>query len=304
MSAIVSNNSSTSTRLWKYIVSKGSAQLLIIYKATNLVNGKIYIGQTINTLEYRKSQHIREAKNSKRKNVYFHNAINKYGENNFEFEEIDSASTQNELDNKERLWIQFYHSNNRDYGYNLDSGGRSGGAKSDETKRKIGITTKEKWNNPDIAEKMRNGLQRGTDTMKKNAKKYPFICPVCNKTFYYEKNVALNKKFCSKQCMGKSGQWIKGVNASAEQNHIRNIKRKKVIRQDIIKWILENQDLVLSCSYNKISSTLIELQNLIKEKYGIKDWRSIYICFDKATSLKSLLDEFKNIINISKENVC
>ena len=93
-----------------------------------------------------------------------------------------SGKVEYELDNKERLWIQFYHSNNRDYGYNLDSGGRSGGAKSDETKRKIGITTKEKWNNPDIAEKMRNGLQRGTDTMKKNAKKYPFICPVCNKT--------------------------------------------------------------------------------------------------------------------------
>ena len=62
------------------IIGKGSVQLLIIYKATNLVNGKIYIGQTINTLEYRKNQHFREARCEKRKNIYFHNALNKYGE--------------------------------------------------------------------------------------------------------------------------------------------------------------------------------------------------------------------------------
>lgn len=286
------------------IIGKGSVQLLIIYKATNLVNGKIYIGQTINTLEYRKNQHFREARCEKRKNIYFHNALNKYGEDNFAFEEIDSAKSQEELDKKERYWIKFYDSNNKNVGYNLDSGGRSGGIKSEETKRKIGETTKQKWNDPETAKKMRMGLQKGADTMKRKAKKYPFICPVCNKTFYYARHVALNKKFCSLQCSGKAGKWKKGVAVSAEQNHIKNLKKKIIIKQDIIKWILNNPDLVLSCPYNKISTNLVELRNFIKEKYGIKDWRSIFICFDNVTSLKSLLDEFKNIINISKENVC
>ena len=56
---------------------------MIIYKVTNLINGKIYIGQSINTLEYRKSQHEREAKCNKRKTIYFHLALLKYGFENF-----------------------------------------------------------------------------------------------------------------------------------------------------------------------------------------------------------------------------
>ena len=144
--------------------------LLIIYKATNLINGKVYIGQTINTLEYRKNQHFREAKSKRRNTVYFHNALNKYGYENFKFEEIDSANTQQELDEKERYWIKYYDSINKNKGYNLDSGGHSGGIKSEETKRKIGETTKIKWANPETAEKMRKGLLKGAETMKRNAK--------------------------------------------------------------------------------------------------------------------------------------
>ena len=283
---------------------KGDVVLLIIYKATNLVNNKKYIGQTINSLEYRKQQHFREARNPHRRNYYFHNAINKYGEDNFIFEQIDLTNTQKELDEKERYWIKYYNSNNKNHGYNLDSGGKSGGAKSDECKKKIGETTKEKWRNPDIARKMRYGLQKGVETMKANTRKYPFRCPICNKVFYYEKNVADKKKYCSQKCATRSGSWRKGVNASAEQSHKRNIEKKQTIRKDIIEWALDNQGLVLSCPYNKISTTLIDLKTLIKDKYDIKDWRTIFICFDCVHSLKSLLDKLKNIIYISKENVC
>lgn len=49
----------------------------------------------------------------KRKTVYFHNAINKYGEANFSFEEIDSAETIEELNEKEQYWIKFYHSTDK-----------------------------------------------------------------------------------------------------------------------------------------------------------------------------------------------
>ena len=131
---------------------------MIIYKATNLINNKIYIGQTTNSLEYRKNQHFREARCDKRKNTYFHNAINKYGENNFDFIVIDSAESIDELNEKERYWISYYNSTNKDKGYNLDSGGNNGGKKSESTKIKISETTKEKWKNPDIASKMLEGL--------------------------------------------------------------------------------------------------------------------------------------------------
>lgn len=255
-------------------------------------------------MTYRKNQHLREARNPNRRNTYFHNAIHKYGEDNFVFEQIDSANSQEELDEKERYWIKYYNSNNKQCGYNLDEGGKSGGAKSPETKQKIGETTKAKWNNPEIAAKMRQGLQKGAETMKANVKRYPFTCPICNKTFYYQKYIAQNKKYCSITCAGKAGCWKKGHANASKAMHQRNIENKKIIKQDIIEWTLNHQELVLTCPYNKISSTLNELHELIVNKYCLKDWRSIFICFDEVHSLKSLLDKLKEIIYISKENVC
>lgn len=143
---------------------------MIIYKATNLTNGKVYIGQTINTLAYRQSQHIRDARNPKRKNIHFHNAICKYGADNFVFEEIDFAETQEELNEKEIYWIAFYHSNERDFGYNEDSGGKSGGVKSEMTKRKIGDTTLAKWADEKTAAKMMDGLKKRNGIMERDCK--------------------------------------------------------------------------------------------------------------------------------------
>lgn len=277
---------------------------MIIYKVTNLVNNKIYIGQTTNTLEYRKDQHFREARSKKRNTVYFHNALNKYGFKNFLFEEIDTAGSQEELDEKERYWIKFYDSTNKEKGYNLDSGGHKGGVKSEETKRKIGETTKQKWEDPETAEKMRNGLLKGTETMKKNAKKHPFTCPICKKTFYYQKAVAENKKYCSNECAAKAGSWKLGVQKSGEMNHKRNLENKKIIKESIIEWVKNNKETVINCLYNKITSTLNELQNLLIKKYNLKDFRTIYICFDGVTNLKSLLDKLKEIAYVSEENVC
>lgn len=254
-------------------------------------------------MEYRKNQHFREARSKRRHTVYFHNALNKYGYENFKFEEIDCANTQEELDEKERYWIKYYDSNNKNKGYNLDSGGQSGGVKSEETKRRIGETTKAKWANPITAEKMKNGLLKGAETMKRNAKLYPFTCPVCHKVYYYQKHIAESKKFCSNECASIGMNWKKGVYNSAKINHERNIERKKIIKDDIVKWLLNNEYTVLNCPYNKISTNFVGLIEMLQTKYNIKDLRSIFICFS-VKNLKELLDKLKEIIYISKENVC
>lgn len=193
---------------------------------------------------------------------------------------------------------------NKEKGYNLDSGGRSGGIKSEETKQKIRLTTLEKWKDSETAEKMRQGLLKGAETMKRNAKQYPFTCPICNNTYYYEKNIAKNKKYCSNACATKSGAWKLGVENGAKANHERNIERKKLIKNDIIDWVLNNEELILNCPYNKIEKTLSELKNILLDKYNIKDLRSIYICFNDVKNKKTLLDRLKEIVYISKENVC
>ena len=63
--------------------------MAVVYKITNKINGKIYIGQTTRTFEQRWKEHCNDAMNFK--DIYlFHNAIRKYGKENFECEILES----------------------------------------------------------------------------------------------------------------------------------------------------------------------------------------------------------------------
>lgn len=92
---------------------------MIIYKITNKINGKVYIGQTIHSLSYRKSQHLRCANNGVDRHLY--NAMRKYGIENFEFEEIDRADNIDDLNYLETYYIIQYDSVRK--GYNMCYGG-------------------------------------------------------------------------------------------------------------------------------------------------------------------------------------
>ncbi len=95
----------------------------IIYKATNTLNNKVYIGQTTQDLNSRISSHKHRAKYELDIHTHFINALRKYGFENFIWEIIDQAENQNELDDKEKYWIQYYDSINT--GYNIQEGGSS-----------------------------------------------------------------------------------------------------------------------------------------------------------------------------------
>lgn len=104
---------------------------MIIYKVTNKLNQKVYIGQTNNRLNVRKGQHLQAAKE---KDFKFCRALKKYGFENFTWEVMFECSSQEELNEKEILYIEFYNSVKN--GYNCRSGGKSGGKHSDETRKK------------------------------------------------------------------------------------------------------------------------------------------------------------------------
>ena len=95
---------------------------MIIYKVTNKVNGKMYIGLTTQKLRYRRCQH-RYCAYGKNEPSYFYCAIRKHGWNSFEWEVIDKATNIEELKEKEKYWITYYQSTNRGIGYNLSQGG-------------------------------------------------------------------------------------------------------------------------------------------------------------------------------------
>ena len=61
-----------------------------IYKIINDVNNKIYIGQTINTIEYRFNNHIKTAKQNIDKNK-FHNALTEIGPEHFKVELVEEC---------------------------------------------------------------------------------------------------------------------------------------------------------------------------------------------------------------------
>ena len=94
---------------------------MIIYKSTNKITGKVYIGQTIQTLDKRIKGHIKESKMDKTRPFLL--SINKYGANNFIFETIDLANNLDELNDKEIHWINFYNSVSPN-GYNVTGGGQ------------------------------------------------------------------------------------------------------------------------------------------------------------------------------------
>lgn len=96
---------------------------MIIYKITNLINNKVYIGQTIQPLKKRIGQHFSNCTLSKYTNLPLYNAIAKYGKDNFKVDVIDNAITKEELNKKEEMWIYKLNSTNRNFGYNIARGG-------------------------------------------------------------------------------------------------------------------------------------------------------------------------------------
>lgn len=93
-----------------------------IYKITNKINNKVYIGQSKN-ISRRWREHKRHYKNKNNSSVLY-KAIRKYGLENFLFEIIELCD-ESKLDELEIKYIANYKSNNKDYGYNLTEGGDS-----------------------------------------------------------------------------------------------------------------------------------------------------------------------------------
>lgn len=90
-----------------------------IYKIQNLMNGKVYIGQSRN-IKKRWTAHRNSPFNPNQPNYdsFLYRAIRKYGLDNFSFEVIEECKPS-QLNERENYWIRFYQSNNREKGYNF-----------------------------------------------------------------------------------------------------------------------------------------------------------------------------------------
>lgn len=127
----------------------------IVYRITNLVNGKRYHGQTVNPKE-RWPHHLRGDSHC----VALRNAIRKYGRNNFLFEVIAEAANKEELD---LLEVQYVVTSLCPVGYNIREGGGNG-RPSLETRRKMSLSGKEAQNRPEVRARNSAGVKRAWAT--------------------------------------------------------------------------------------------------------------------------------------------
>ena len=93
--------------------------LYLVYKHTNKINNKVYIGIT--------SRHAKERCGNNginyKSSPYFYSAIQKYGWDNFNHEILFTGLTKDDACNKEIELIAFYKSSDKSFGYNMTTGG-------------------------------------------------------------------------------------------------------------------------------------------------------------------------------------
>ena len=124
-----------------------------IYKSTNLLNGKIYVGQRIGKVKlsyYGSGTTIKKA-------------LIKNGTINFSCEVIDYADNIDELNCKEILWISKLSSTNRNIGYNIELGGKNS-SMSSSTKEKLSTAHKGKKLSKEHIENISKASSRRTHT--------------------------------------------------------------------------------------------------------------------------------------------
>ena len=107
-----------------------------IYKITNTINNKVYIGQS-KDFSKRFREHKATLKTNTHFNIHLQRAYNKYGINSFTYETLEECS-EDIINERESYWIESYNSMDRFHGYNIDYGGNKD-VMSDEHKLNMSI---------------------------------------------------------------------------------------------------------------------------------------------------------------------
>jgi predicted GIY-YIG superfamily endonuclease len=106
-----------------------------IYKITNKINNKVYIGSSKN-IKKRKWEHFHQLKKDYHHSEHLQKAYNKYGFENFTFEIVENCLNSCRKE-REIYYIAKFDSANRDFGYNINDVDENGFKCSEETKLKI-----------------------------------------------------------------------------------------------------------------------------------------------------------------------
>lgn len=165
----------------------------IIYKITNLISGKIYVGQ-------HKTQNIDDGYLGSGKLI--RRALDKYGKENFSKEILEIVDSRDDANRLEEFWIEQLDSTNPSVGYNITNRAWGGQPITEETRLKISAATKGVPKSEEFKEKLRKPkpprTQEHTDKIKASSK---------DKVWFHDPEVNVSKKF--KELDAPSG-WVRG----------------------------------------------------------------------------------------------
>lgn len=199
-----------------------------VYKITNKVTGKVYIGITNQGAGARYRHHWYEARIGE--SAPIHRSMAKYGEENFTLEIIDFADTYEELKEKEKYWIKQYNSMDRTKGYNLTEGGDGtfGRMHSEETKEKIRQKAIGRKASEDTKKKMSEAQKKYSDVHRKHAD----IIRILNQKpiAVYDLEGNLIEEFdTTKQCAEKYGVSLTTIKYYCRSEQPKIFKKSNVI---------------------------------------------------------------------------
>lgn len=258
-----------------------------IYKITNLINGKCYIGQSVNIKQRWRDHRSRAiSKGSEGFESYFYRSIRKYGLENFSFEILEECSKE-QLNEKEQFYIAKYHSNQESFGYNLTEGGDSVGGKakklSDEELQSIIYDLKntllsqaEIGQKYHIAQTTVSGINRGEFRYQDNE-----IYPLRTRNVLKERGFVDGYKTCP--ICGKKFQG-KAKTCSIECGKIRVRKIKVIPKRSALKYLIRNYSFEWIGHQFGVSSNTIkkycDKANLPRTKtlvnsYSDEEWKKI-----------------------------
>lgn len=180
-----------------------------IYKITNTINDKVYIGQSKNISQrWRVHRYRAFSKSAEDYEKPLYRAIRKYGLLAFNFEVIEECSIE-DLNAKEKFWIELLDSTNPSKGYNLTKGGESGypiKLSQDQVNQIIDLLALTELTQQEIADKFNisqrtvSSINMGETWLKQDVvypirKKEDFTCQICGKP------VGKMSKYCT-SCNG------------------------------------------------------------------------------------------------------
>lgn len=126
-------------------MNKDNSRKCGVYAIRNIVNGKMYIGSTINPFCRRWLCHKKRLRKGVHHNAHLQVSWDKYGEENFSFEIVEITKPE-QCREREGFYIELYKTLDPEYGYNIEIVDTKGSTKrSEKTKRKLSAIAKQQW---------------------------------------------------------------------------------------------------------------------------------------------------------------